>query len=41
MPSVLGRTGVAQILEPSLSNDERRALSLSADTLRKAVSTFS
>jgi L-lactate dehydrogenase len=41
MPSVLGRTGVAQILEPSLSDDERRALSLSAETLRKAVSTFS
>jgi L-lactate dehydrogenase len=41
MPSVLGRTGVQQILEPSLSDDERRALSLSAVTLRKAVSTFS
>jgi L-lactate dehydrogenase len=41
MPSVLGRSGVAQILEPSLSDDERRALSLSAETLRKAVSTFS
>ena len=41
MPSVLGRTGVVQILEPSMSDDERRALSLSAETLRKAVSTFS
>lgn len=41
MPSVLGRTGVVQILEPSLSDDERRALSVSAETLRKAVSTFS
>jgi L-lactate dehydrogenase len=41
MPSVLGRTGVVQILEPSMSDDERRALSHSADTLKKAVSTFS
>jgi L-lactate dehydrogenase len=41
MPSVLGRTGVEQILEPSMSDDERRALSHSAETLKKAVSTFS
>jgi L-lactate dehydrogenase len=41
MPSVVGRTGVARILEPSMSDDERRALELSAETLRKAVSTFS
>jgi L-lactate dehydrogenase len=41
MPSVLGRTGVVQILEPSMSDDERRALSHSAETLKKAVSTFS
>lgn len=39
MPSVLGRTGVARILEPSLSTDERRALSLSAETLKQAVAT--
>jgi L-lactate dehydrogenase len=38
MPSVLGRTGVLQILEPAMSDDERRALSLSADTLKKVVS---
>ncbi len=41
MPSVLGRTGVVQILEPSMSDDERRALSHSAETLKKAVATFS
>ena len=35
MPSVLGRAGVVQTLEPSLSADERRALSLSADRLRE------
>jgi L-lactate dehydrogenase len=40
MPSVLGRTGVVQILEPSMSDDERRALSRSADTLREAGSAF-
>jgi L-lactate dehydrogenase len=41
MPSVLGRTGVVRILEPSMSDDERRALARSADTLKKAVSTLS
>jgi L-lactate dehydrogenase len=41
LPSVLGRTGVQKTLEPSLSADERRALTLSAETLRKAVSTLS
>jgi malate/lactate dehydrogenase len=41
MPSVLGRTGVVRILEPSMSDDERRALARSADTLKKAVSTVS
>jgi len=40
MPSVLGRTGVVQILEPSMSADERRALLLSADTLRNAFATL-
>src|SRR5207244_2616927 len=37
MPSVLGRTGVAQILEPAMSEDERHALQRSADTLKAAV----
>jgi L-lactate dehydrogenase len=41
MPSVLGRTGVVQILEPSMSDDERGALSHSAETLKKAVAAFS
>jgi L-lactate dehydrogenase len=40
LPSVLGRTGVVQILEPSMSDDERHALLLSAETLRKAVATI-
>jgi L-lactate dehydrogenase len=37
MPSVLGRAGVAQILEPDMSEEERQALHHSAETLRKAV----
>src|SRR5713226_3005819 len=37
MPSVLGQTGVAQILEPAMSQDERHALQRSADTLKAAV----
>ena len=41
MPSVLGRTGVVKILEPSMSDDERGALSHSAETLKKAVAAFS
>jgi len=38
MPSVLGRNGVVQILEPEMSKDERQALDGSAETLRNAVS---
>jgi L-lactate dehydrogenase len=38
MPSVLGRDGVAQILEPEMSEYERRALEHSAETLRNAGS---
>jgi L-lactate dehydrogenase len=38
MPSVLGRDGVIQILEPQMSEDERRALERSAETLRSANS---
>ncbi len=37
MPSVLGKTGVMQILEPAMSDDERQALQRSADTLKAAV----
>jgi L-lactate dehydrogenase len=38
MPSVLGRDGIVQILEPDMSEYERRALDRSAETLRKAGS---
>jgi L-lactate dehydrogenase len=37
VPSVVGRSGVAQICEPDLSEDERRALQRSADTLQQAT----
>jgi L-lactate dehydrogenase len=37
LPSVLGRTGVSRILEPDMSEDEIRALKLSADKLRDAL----
>lgn len=37
MPSVLGRAGVLQILEPDISADERHALERSAETLRMAT----
>jgi L-lactate dehydrogenase len=37
MPSILGRTGVMRILEPSMSDDERQALTRSAETLRTAT----
>src|SRR5229473_2599309 len=38
LPSVLGREGVTQILEPEMSDAERQALERSAETLRNAVS---
>jgi L-lactate dehydrogenase len=37
VPSVIGRSGVVQIVEPDLVEDERRALQRSADTLRQAM----
>jgi L-lactate dehydrogenase len=37
LPSVLGREGVVQIMEPEMSGEERQALERSADTLRKAL----
>jgi L-lactate dehydrogenase len=37
MPSVLGRAGVVQILEPAMSDEERQALQRSAETLKAAV----
>jgi L-lactate dehydrogenase len=36
LPSVLGRQGVAQVLEPEMSEQERQALQRSAETLRRA-----
>jgi L-lactate dehydrogenase len=41
MPSVLGRDGVVQILEPEMSKEERQALERSAEALRNAVSRMS
>jgi L-lactate dehydrogenase len=38
MPSVLGRSGVVEVLEPAMSDEERRALERSAETLKAAVS---
>jgi malate/lactate dehydrogenase len=37
MPSVLGRTGVVQTLEPAMFDEERQALQRSAETLKAAV----
>jgi L-lactate dehydrogenase len=37
LPSVLGREGVTQILEPEMSDAERQALQRSAETLRNAA----
>src|SRR5438270_6076452 len=37
LPSVVGRQGVVQILEPDLSEQERQALQHGAETLRQAV----
>ena len=37
LPSVLGRAGVAEVLMPELSAEERAALEKSAETLRQAL----
>jgi L-lactate dehydrogenase len=37
LPSVLGREGVVQILEPEMTEDERQALQRSAEALKKAI----
>ena len=37
MPSVLGRSGITQILEPDMSEKERQAVQRSAETLKAAV----
>jgi L-lactate dehydrogenase len=41
LPSVVGRHGVSRILEPAMSDVERRALRHSAEVLRKAVQRMS
>ena len=38
LPAIVGRTGVVRILEPAMSTDERKALKLSADTLKSVLS---
>jgi L-lactate dehydrogenase len=37
LPSVVGREGVLQIMEPEMSEEERQGLARSADALRKAL----
>jgi L-lactate dehydrogenase len=37
LPSVVGRDGVLQVLEPELAPEERRALEVSAANLREAL----
>jgi len=37
LPSVVGREGVVQIMEPEMSEEERQGLARSADALRKAL----
>jgi len=41
LPSVLGREGVSRILEPAMSDEERRGLDQSAEVLRKTVQRIS
>lgn len=40
LPGIIGRTGVSQILEPPLSNDERKQLEESAETLKEALASL-
>jgi L-lactate dehydrogenase len=37
LPSVLGRRGIIEALEPEMSDEERRDLTKSADTLKEAL----
>jgi len=37
LPSIVGREGVVEVLEPELSEDERKGLEKSAESLRKAL----
>lgn len=40
LPSVVGRDGVVEVIEPEMSSDERQNLSRSAETLKKAVASW-
>jgi L-lactate dehydrogenase len=40
LPSVVGRTGVAEILWPAMSDEEARGLERSAETLRNAIARY-
>jgi len=37
LPSVVGREGVSRILQPAMSDEERRSLAQSAEVLRQAL----
>lgn len=41
LPSIIGRSGVAEVLSPDLSGEERSGLEKSADNLRKALQRVS
>jgi len=41
LPSIVGRSGVAEVLSPDLSDEERSGLEKSADNLRKALQRVS
>ena len=41
LPSIVGRDGVHEVLEPELSEEERAGLEKSAETLRKALARVS
>jgi len=40
LPSVVGREGVSEVLCPDLTDEEKRALERSAETLRKALAKY-
>jgi L-lactate dehydrogenase len=37
LPSVLGRRGIVEVLEPEMSDEERRGLRKSAESLKQAL----
>jgi L-lactate dehydrogenase len=37
LPSIVGRTGVIEVFEPEMSDEEREGLRNSADALKKAL----